>query len=122
VHTDEPAALRWIDSNAASERAWVLLLLNRVDEGDVDYTLRFNFSTVGACATTTKKDNPATPKSRTFREGCGYIIIFLCSSLVLSSLIDGLSVCCAFAASLGLFVCVCVPFFVCRRCRTRRTW
>jgi hypothetical protein len=52
VHEDEAAALAWIDENAALDRAWVLINLESISEGNVDYTLRFNYSTVSSGAPT----------------------------------------------------------------------
>ena len=46
VHSSEERAVSWIDEHASEERAWVLIVLTSVQEGDVDYTLRFNYSTV----------------------------------------------------------------------------
>ena len=46
VHDSEEDAVRWIDKHAAEERAWVLVVFNTMEVGNVDYTLRFNYTTL----------------------------------------------------------------------------
>lgn len=46
VHETENKAVNWIDKHANDERAWVLIVFDEMEPGRVDYTLRFNYTTV----------------------------------------------------------------------------
>jgi len=45
VHKNEEKAVEWIDKNANSERTWGLIVLDKVQPGDVEYKLRMNYTT-----------------------------------------------------------------------------
>ena len=46
VHETENKAVNWIDKHSNDERAWVLIVFDEMESGRVDYTLRFNYTTV----------------------------------------------------------------------------
>ena len=46
THASERDAVKWIDRHAGEERAWVLIVFDALETGKVDYTLRFNYTTV----------------------------------------------------------------------------